>query len=152
MGRQAVRGEPVGQRSGAGGDVLRVGDDSCSLRPRHPEIVGGARVVPAQAMRYCTRAVGVGETGLASRQLFEKTAREEMAMRVADSHPGKPIIIGLVADTHGRPHPDSGARIAAERADYIVHAGDIGELAVLDELSKIAPVSSTKLCGASTFS
>jgi uncharacterized protein len=46
----------------------------------------------------------------------------------------------VVADTHGRPHPASGARIAAEHPDHIVHAGDIGDLTVLDELGRAAPV------------
>lgn len=47
--------------------------------------------------------------------------------------------IVVVADTHSRPHPKSAAVIAAERPDCILHAGDIGELKVLDELAKIAP-------------
>ena len=46
----------------------------------------------------------------------------------------------LVADTHGKPHPDSARHIAARRPDAILHAGDIGDLGVLDELSKLAPV------------
>jgi putative phosphoesterase len=46
----------------------------------------------------------------------------------------------VVADTHGRPHPDTGARVAAERPDHILHAGDIGDYRVLDELGKVAPV------------
>jgi putative phosphoesterase len=46
----------------------------------------------------------------------------------------------IVADTHSHPHPDSAARITAESPDAIVHAGDIGDLGVLTELEKIAPV------------
>jgi putative phosphoesterase len=46
----------------------------------------------------------------------------------------------VVADTHGRPHPRSAEHIAAQKPAAIVHAGDIGELGVLDELAKIAPV------------
>jgi len=46
----------------------------------------------------------------------------------------------VVADTHGRPHAESHARISAEKPDRILHAGDIGDLAVLDELARIAPV------------
>jgi putative phosphoesterase len=52
---------------------------------------------------------------------------------------GKANIV-VVADTHSRPHPNSHAQIAAERPDYIVHAGDIGDPSVLSELEKIAPV------------
>ncbi len=50
----------------------------------------------------------------------------------------------VVADTHGNPHPDSAARITAEHPDAIVHAGDIGDLAVLTELEKIAPVHAVR--------
>jgi putative phosphoesterase len=46
----------------------------------------------------------------------------------------------VVADTHSRPHPDSARHIAALRPDAILHAGDIGDLQVLDDLGKIAPV------------
>ena len=46
----------------------------------------------------------------------------------------------VVADTHGRPHPESGKHILAAKPDRILHAGDIGDLGVLDELERIAPV------------
>jgi uncharacterized protein len=48
--------------------------------------------------------------------------------------------LGVVADTHGRPHPETGTRLAAQKPDCILHAGDIGDLKVLDELETIAPV------------
>lgn len=48
--------------------------------------------------------------------------------------------IVAVADTHSRPHPSSARWIAREKPDAIVHAGDIGDLHVLDELEQIAPV------------
>jgi putative phosphoesterase len=50
----------------------------------------------------------------------------------------------VVADTHGNPHPGSAALITAERPDAIVHAGDIGDLSVLTELEKIAPVHAVR--------
>src|SRR5215208_633660 len=50
------------------------------------------------------------------------------------------LSIVAVADTHGRPHPESAKHIAAQKPDRILHAGDIGDLRVLDELEKIAPV------------
>lgn len=46
----------------------------------------------------------------------------------------------VVADTHGRPHPESARHIAAEKPHRILHAGDIGDLSVLDDLDRIAPV------------
>lgn len=45
-----------------------------------------------------------------------------------------------MADTHSHPHPESAARLAALQPDAIVHAGDIGDLGVLDDLEKLAPV------------
>lgn len=45
-----------------------------------------------------------------------------------------------MADTHSRPHPATAQRLAELGPDAILHAGDIGELAVLDELKKVAPV------------
>ena len=48
--------------------------------------------------------------------------------------------IAVVADTHSRPHPEAAAHLAALEPDAILHAGDIGELSVLDDLRRIAPV------------
>lgn len=48
--------------------------------------------------------------------------------------------IVVVADTHSRPHPASAEHIAALRPDAIVHAGDIGDLGVLEDLRKLAPL------------
>jgi putative phosphoesterase len=48
--------------------------------------------------------------------------------------------LGVVADTHSKPHPATAERLAELAPDAILHAGDIGELKVLDELEKVAPV------------
>jgi putative phosphoesterase len=48
--------------------------------------------------------------------------------------------IAVVADTHSRPHERSATHIAAQQPDLVLHAGDIGDLHVLDELATIAPV------------
>jgi putative phosphoesterase len=45
-----------------------------------------------------------------------------------------------VADTHSQPHPAAAERLAELAPDAILHGGDIGELTVLDELAKVAPV------------
>jgi hypothetical protein len=50
----------------------------------------------------------------------------------------------LVADTHSAPHPDSATYIAAQRPWHILHAGDIGEIAVLDGLAKLAKVTAVR--------
>ena len=46
----------------------------------------------------------------------------------------------VVADTHSQPHPRAAEYLAARAPDAILHAGDIGDLEVLDRLSSIAPV------------
>ena len=47
--------------------------------------------------------------------------------------------IGVISDTHGRLHAQ--AYNALADCDVIVHAGDIGDLAVLRELETLAPVT-----------
>jgi uncharacterized protein len=46
----------------------------------------------------------------------------------------------VVADTHGQPHPNARAVIQRLAPDLIFHAGDIGDLAVLDQLRQLAPL------------
>lgn len=55
------------------------------------------------------------------------------------SAPG-PTVIAVVSDTHSAPHPRIHEHLAALRPAAILHGGDIGELAVLDELRVHAPL------------
>ena len=48
--------------------------------------------------------------------------------------------LAVVADTHSHPHAKTAERLLALAPDAILHAGDIGDLAVLDDLAAIAPV------------
>jgi putative phosphoesterase len=50
--------------------------------------------------------------------------------------------IGVISDTHG--HLPSGVPNAFKKVDLIIHAGDIGDKTVLDQLSKIAPVAAVR--------
>ena|SRR5437762_3275067 len=50
--------------------------------------------------------------------------------------------IGLIADTHGLLRPEAVA--ALRGSDLIIHAGDIGDPAILDGLSQIAPVTAVR--------
>ncbi len=52
--------------------------------------------------------------------------------------------LAVVADTHGQPHPATAGLLAAQRPDRILHAGDIGDLAVLDGLAKLAKVTAVR--------
>jgi len=48
------------------------------------------------------------------------------------------MILGVVSDTHGRMHPRTLDQLAG--VDRIVHAGDVGDPAILDRLATVAPV------------
>ena len=47
--------------------------------------------------------------------------------------------IGVISDTHGLLRAEAKAALAG--SDYIVHGGDIGNAAILDELAAIAPLT-----------
>jgi uncharacterized protein len=46
--------------------------------------------------------------------------------------------IGIISDTHNLLRPE--ALVALQNSDLIIHAGDIGNRIIIDELKKIAPV------------
>jgi putative phosphoesterase len=48
--------------------------------------------------------------------------------------------IAVVADTHSRPHPRTAELLRAAKPTAILHAGDIGDDAVLESLAEHAPV------------
>lgn len=48
--------------------------------------------------------------------------------------------LAVIADTHSAPHPRSLDLVAAEKPDAILHAGDIGDVAVLERFGAIAPL------------
>jgi uncharacterized protein len=50
------------------------------------------------------------------------------------------VHLAVVSDTHSRPHPATMTRVAGIAPNAILHAGDIGDLTVLDELARVAPV------------
>ncbi len=61
-----------------------------------------------------------------------------MERRVRRRRPSDQTVVGVIADTHGLLRPEAVAALAS--VDLIVHAGDIGSAALLDELARIAPV------------
>jgi putative phosphoesterase len=50
----------------------------------------------------------------------------------------KHYTVGVISDTHGVLRPQ--VKTVFQGVDFIIHAGDIGSLSVLDELRAIAPV------------
>lgn len=53
------------------------------------------------------------------------------------AHPARHVI-GLISDTHGLVRPEVHTALAG--VDRILHAGDVGDDGILDELALIAPV------------
>ena len=79
----------------------------------------------------------------------KREQRPSAARKIAHSREelrldGEALRIVAVADTHGRPHPALGARIDELAPAHIVHAGDVGDLAVLGSLEKHAPVTAVR--------
>jgi putative phosphoesterase len=52
------------------------------------------------------------------------------------------MFIGVISDTHGLLRPE--AVDVLRGAKHIIHAGDIGDPAILDRLSEIAPVTAVR--------
>ncbi len=55
-------------------------------------------------------------------------------------NPRGELRLAVVADTHSQPHENTERLLRAHAVDAILHAGDIGDLVVLTELEKVAPV------------
>jgi putative phosphoesterase len=52
------------------------------------------------------------------------------------------MLIGVIADTHGLLRPEAVA--ALRGVDHILHAGDVGDAAILDELRALAPTTAIR--------
>src|ERR1700760_1382369 len=50
--------------------------------------------------------------------------------------------LGIISDTHGLLRPE--ALEALRGVDHILHAGDVGDIRILETLSKIAPVTALR--------
>jgi putative phosphoesterase len=52
------------------------------------------------------------------------------------------VLIGVISDTHGLLRSEAVA--ALQGSDYIIHAGDIGDSAIVNKLAEIAPVTAVR--------
>ncbi|HEX3969132.1 MAG TPA: metallophosphoesterase family protein [Edaphobacter sp.] len=52
------------------------------------------------------------------------------------------MLIGVISDTHGLMRPEALAALGG--VEHILHAGDVGDIAVLDAMRKIAPVTAIR--------
>ncbi len=50
--------------------------------------------------------------------------------------------IGVISDTHGLLRPEAITALAG--VDHILHAGDVGDALILDQLARIAPVTAIR--------
>ncbi|HLZ42103.1 MAG TPA: metallophosphoesterase family protein [Candidatus Sulfotelmatobacter sp.] len=53
-----------------------------------------------------------------------------------------PILIGVISDTHGLLRPEALEALRGSR--HIIHAGDVGDPEILDQLATIAPVTAIR--------
>ncbi len=73
----------------------------------------------------------------AARRRKTPPARHEK--RILPLPGGDSSCIVAIADSHGRLHPGSAKLIREREPGYILHAGDIGQLTILDDLERLAP-------------
>jgi uncharacterized protein len=52
------------------------------------------------------------------------------------------VLVGVISDTHGLLRPEAVA--ALRGVEHILHAGDVGDAAILDQLGQIAPVTAIR--------
>jgi putative phosphoesterase len=57
---------------------------------------------------------------------------------------GDALRVAVVADTHARPHAALAERIGAIAPHHIFHAGDVGNLSVVRDLERLAPVTAVR--------
>lgn len=58
--------------------------------------------------------------------------------------PDGSLRVGVVADTHSAPNAKGLEHLAAQQPDVLLHAGDIGDLQVLEALKAIAPLHAVR--------
>lgn len=74
----------------------------------------------------------------AARPKSTRRLHHDAASLTLDSSGG--LRVAVVADTHSAPHPQIGHWLDQLKPAAILHAGDIGDLSVLDALAQHAPV------------
>ena len=52
------------------------------------------------------------------------------------------MLVGVISDTHGLLRPEAVAALSG--VEHILHAGDVGEAGILDELVRIAPLTAIR--------
>lgn len=73
-----------------------------------------------------------------ARKRAQPQAAEKQARIAVRSDGG--LRLSVIADTHGAPHRKTVELVGRSRPDAILHAGDIGDLAVLEPFRQLAPL------------
>ncbi len=68
--------------------------------------------------------------------------RHETKRIVLSGGPG--WVIGVVSDTHGRPHPNLIPLLEEEKPALILHAGDVGNMSVIRQLEGVSTTVSVR--------
>ena len=58
------------------------------------------------------------------------------------SDPTRPLHVGIISDTHGLLRDEAIRELSG--VDHILHAGDVGDPAILDRLREVAPVTAIR--------
>jgi uncharacterized protein len=82
--------------------------------------------------------------GFAPRRSAVATTPWREAAATIPLHADGSVRLAVVADTHSQPHPATIEHLRALAPDAILHAGDIGDLEVLDALAKVAPLHAVR--------
>lgn len=123
-------------------------DAEASARITHTGATGGTRGRPAsftiRGRQQLRRALRIAHDCL-SVSMPPRGTQKKVAPKLIRTHDTLPlrdgkVRIAVVADTHSAPHPRTLELLRAAAPDAILHAGDIGDLAVLDELATVARV------------
>jgi uncharacterized protein len=63
---------------------------------------------------------------------------------VLDVPTGRALRVVVVSDTHSVVHPNTARVVRSLAPDHLLHGGDIGNLAVLDELGRLGPLTAVR--------
>ena len=87
---------------------------------------------------FCADGIQEEELNRWKRWIRDRTKAAIFDNRVAGEANVDEHLVGVIADTHGLIRPE--ALVALNKSALIVHAGDIGDLCVLESLRAIAPL------------
>jgi putative phosphoesterase len=87
---------------------------------------------------------GAAHAGAAQPGAARKRPRLEHDSKVVRVGEQGQLDVVVVADTHGQAHPNARPLIERLAPDLILHAGDIGDVSVLDPLRELAPLHAVR--------